>query len=250
MAKSISREEKIKSFAFAFSLMDGGMTSRQAEAALRERADLLTPVHSTLYNNHKKYKAGQHEFQAEIVAEMEAQAGEPEEPTPTAQTVIQVPTGAGHEAIEAESLTPEHAEPRDVRREPTPVSHQEQVTRTDPSEAVEPRAVRQPASHVRHLDEETIEEIMQMLEWWKNRPEEPERRQLPDYRPTFKRGSLGSDQSPKTVRLSNELVSRALLKAKTERTRYGTSFSSLIETLLWEFIGCPTDLIEADEPEG
>jgi hypothetical protein len=57
--------------------------------------------------------------------------------------------------------------------------------------------------------------------------------------PRFKHPKLNSG-----IRLNDEIRKRCLERAKSDPDGTGGSLSSLIELLLWTFLGCPPDVVE------
>ena len=64
---------------------------------------------------------------------------------------------------------------------------------------------------------------------------------LPKARPIFKEGPRGKQGS---FRIQQEMYERVLKKLKKDRVRTGGKVSSLVEVLLWMYIGAPEDLLE------
>lgn len=58
-------------------------------------------------------------------------------------------------------------------------------------------------------------------------------------RPRFKYPRVNSG-----ITCNAEIRRRALIKAKADPDATGGSLSSLIELLLWKFLGCPSDVVE------
>jgi hypothetical protein len=59
-------------------------------------------------------------------------------------------------------------------------------------------------------------------------------------RPTFK----SADVATRTIRISAHLLKAAEEKARKEASRTGGTLDSLVEVLLWEFLGRPEQVIE------
>jgi hypothetical protein len=83
-------------------------------------------------------------------------------------------------------------------------------------------------------DAETLQEIIQ---WWKNR--ESAAMEASDRRPAF----LGKTRNT-GIRVSAEILDRAITKAKEERLKTGGNLSQLVEWLLWIYLGRPGDVVD------
>ncbi len=100
------------------------------------------------------------------------------------------------------------------------------------------------------FDEATLADIREMLKWWKDHggPRAP----MPgttQVRPDFKRGKAQVDQVIKTVRIHKDMARMAERRAKEEKARTGGTFNGLVEVLLWEYLGCPEELLAPEETE-
>lgn len=78
-----------------------------------------------------------------------------------------------------------------------------------------------------------------LLSWWKNRQEAPGAK-IPDKRPNIS-GSKGKKNTG--ISLDAEVLERSVTKLHRERKASGGSLSALVELLLWQYIGCPEDLL-------
>jgi hypothetical protein len=85
-------------------------------------------------------------------------------------------------------------------------------------------------------------DLAQILTWWK---EQRTVVGLMEARPEF-RGDLRYKSTG--IRVREEILARAMKKAKRQRLKSGGSISSLVELLLWEYIGSPADLLAAPSP--
>jgi len=85
-------------------------------------------------------------------------------------------------------------------------------------------------------------DLAELLTWWK---EEKTHVGLMEVRPEFK-----PDLPYKStgIRVRKEILTRAMEKAKRQRLKSGGSISSLVEVLLWEYIGSPADLLASPPP--
>jgi hypothetical protein len=63
-------------------------------------------------------------------------------------------------------------------------------------------------------------------------------------RPRFKKPRSNSG-----ILLNNEIRRRALEKAKADPDATGGSLSSLVEVLLWRYVGSPSDVVEGPESD-
>lgn len=93
------------------------------------------------------------------------------------------------------------------------------------------------------ISEQDQADLKAMLDWWKRHRLDP----LADFKtkPIFqgKRKNTG-------ICINDEILRRSLEKAKTDKTRTGGSISSLIETLLWKYLECPSDVVETSDANG
>jgi hypothetical protein len=86
------------------------------------------------------------------------------------------------------------------------------------------------------LDDGALEDLRRMLEHWRAQGETVVR----ESRPLFKGPRRNSG-----IHCSEEILTRAMEKLKTDKTRTGGSLSLLVELLLWQYIGSPEDLLES-----
>ena len=76
--------------------------------------------------------------------------------------------------------------------------------------------------------------------WWK---ETKGALPVTEIRPTFKK--VGDKPMYQTaVYLNRQIYERAVEQLKADKQRTGGSFSSLVELLLWQYVGSPEDLLE------
>lgn len=79
--------------------------------------------------------------------------------------------------------------------------------------------------------------VREIISWWKSRRmglDEIERR------PLFKGNTRNTG-----IKINEELLQRAVEKAKKERLKTGGSLSGLVEFLLWKYLDEPDDLLES-----
>jgi hypothetical protein len=87
------------------------------------------------------------------------------------------------------------------------------------------------------LSPEEVGTVRDMIQWWESRRmrlDEIERR------PVFKGATRNTG-----ININEELLNRAVQKAKKERLRTGGSLSGLVEFLLWKYLDEPQDIIES-----
>lgn len=87
------------------------------------------------------------------------------------------------------------------------------------------------------LSSEEVGTLREIVSWWESR------RMGLDYierRPIFKGQTRNTG-----IKINQELLNRAVQKAKKERLRTGGSLSGLVELLLWKYLDEPDDLIES-----
>jgi len=87
------------------------------------------------------------------------------------------------------------------------------------------------------LSPEEVGTVRDMIQWWESRRmrlDEIERR------PVFKGTTRNTG-----ININEELLNRAVQKAKKERLRTGGSLSGLVEFLLWKYLDEPQDIIES-----
>lgn len=87
------------------------------------------------------------------------------------------------------------------------------------------------------LSPEEVGTVRDMISWWESRRmrlDEIERR------PVFKGATRNTG-----ININEELLNRAVQKAKKERLRTGGSLSGLVEFLLWKYLDEPDDIIES-----
>lgn len=88
-----------------------------------------------------------------------------------------------------------------------------------------------------HLEHAFIRRLETMLNWFESA--HPTGAVTPEYRPRF----AGTVRSA-GLKLKQPIFEAAMAKARQEPQRVGRSFNSLVEMLLWEYAGSPTDLVE------
>lgn len=93
------------------------------------------------------------------------------------------------------------------------------------------------------LDPGTVAMLLEMAEWWKDNKGKL-LQPLPLARPRFRRGAKTT--TTRSIRLSKKMIEEAVKKAKKEQGRTGGTLNSLIEVLIWEYLGRPADLLEPD----
>ncbi|MFC1836006.1 hypothetical protein ACFL2Q_15015 [Thermodesulfobacteriota bacterium] len=84
--------------------------------------------------------------------------------------------------------------------------------------------------------------LREMVEWWKSR--ESAAMEGSVRRPVFEGKTKNSG-----IRVNEEIMARALHKARQEKLKTGGNLSQLVEWLMWVYIGRPTDVVEGP-PEG
>lgn len=84
--------------------------------------------------------------------------------------------------------------------------------------------------------------LRDMIEWWKSR--ESAAMEGSVRRPVFEGKTKNSG-----IRVNEEIMARALHKARQEKLKTGGNLSQLVEWLMWIYIGSPTDVVE-HPPEG
>jgi hypothetical protein len=91
--------------------------------------------------------------------------------------------------------------------------------------------------NVSPLSSEEISNLREIISWYESRRiglDHIERR------PMFKGRTRNTG-----IKINEELLNRAVQKAKKERLRTGGSLSGLVELLLWKYLNEPDDLIES-----
>ncbi|MFC1836647.1 hypothetical protein ACFL2Q_18300 [Thermodesulfobacteriota bacterium] len=89
-----------------------------------------------------------------------------------------------------------------------------------------------------HLDTESQKALSDMLKWWRAR--ESGEVTTSEIRPEFRR----KDTIPKSVRLDRKMAKAAEQKAKQDKIRTGGTFNSLVEVLIWEYLGKDKDFLD------
>jgi len=85
-------------------------------------------------------------------------------------------------------------------------------------------------------------ELRELLQWWRRWKKDPLAHIVS--RPVFK----GPRKNTGVV-ISEALLERAMRKAKRDRARTRGSMSGLVELLLWQYIGQPSDVLDLDAIE-
>jgi hypothetical protein len=91
------------------------------------------------------------------------------------------------------------------------------------------------------LDDDAWQDLHEMLRSWKARNNADVVQ--PQYRPMFRGNRRNSG-----IHVNEIILQRAMKKAKLDRARTGGSLSRLVEFLLWQYIGSPTDVLEPLPP--
>lgn len=89
------------------------------------------------------------------------------------------------------------------------------------------------------LNHEVIVTLLEMAAWWK-RNRGKMLMPLPGTRPQFHR----KKSVLRSVRLDERLIKAAEKKAKEDRTATGGTFNTLVELLLWQYLGQPPEFLE------
>jgi hypothetical protein len=79
--------------------------------------------------------------------------------------------------------------------------------------------------------------LKEMIQWWKAR-------ESAAMEATFRRPLFRGKTRNTGIRISEEILDRAVAKAKEEKLKTGGNLSQLLEWLLWVYIGSPDDLVE------
>jgi hypothetical protein len=87
------------------------------------------------------------------------------------------------------------------------------------------------------LSSEEIVTLREIISWWESRRMGLE---TVERRPVFKGQTRNTG-----IKINEELLNRAVQKARKERLRTGGSFSGLVEWLIWKYLDEPDDLIES-----
>jgi hypothetical protein len=160
-------------------------------------------------------------------------------------------TDTGQEIVaedEEKSKTP--PEPKSTAEKVNPGSTNMRNHESASADATLPGAPPEP------LDDQTIADLRAMLKWWKESAASPSQVITPAHsglanitaRPAFKRSGGGGERTPtKTIRLGAEMVQRAEKAAKKHKAVTGGTFSGLVEVLIWQYLGCPDDLLQDTE---
>lgn len=99
------------------------------------------------------------------------------------------------------------------------------------------KAFRQGQKEISPLSSEEIAALREIISWWESRSIGLE---------TFERRPIFKGQTRNTgIKINEELLNRAVQKAKKERLRTGGSLSGLVEWLIWKYLDEPDDLIES-----
>jgi hypothetical protein len=87
------------------------------------------------------------------------------------------------------------------------------------------------------LDEAAVQDLQDMLEWWRSKKDES--LVIPPSRPVFrgKRRNTG-------VHVNGRILELVVEKLKTDKVRTGGSLSLLTEYLYWEYLGRPQEVLE------
>jgi len=89
------------------------------------------------------------------------------------------------------------------------------------------------------FDDATVEVLMEIVEWWKAQKTEKELIKT-ELVPRFKRTKTAT----RSVRLDQALLEAAEKKARKDRARTGGNFNSLVEVLVWQYLGRPSKYVE------
>jgi len=92
----------------------------------------------------------------------------------------------------------------------------------------------------RLIELEKTGKMQELMDWYETTKDIPTAPILPDQRPLFRAGEVRNTG----IAIAGEILDRAREQMKTEKHRVGKSLSQLIEFLLWQYVGSPTDLIE------
>jgi hypothetical protein len=99
-----------------------------------------------------------------------------------------------------------------------------------------------PSTDQPQLDPETISTLLDMAAWWQEHKDKM-LMPLPLARPRFRRTKGGTTRS---IRLEQAMIDKAIAKARKDPDRTGGTFNTLVEVLLWEYLGRPKDLVEPE----
>jgi hypothetical protein len=102
--------------------------------------------------------------------------------------------------------------------------------------------ITQDVTHITQFDDATVEALKEIVTWWRERKEEPTIPVSAQY-PQFKKSEKPHTRS---IRIDAALLKAAEQKAKIEKSRTGGNFNSLVNVLIWQFLGCPKEFIEEE----
>ncbi len=92
--------------------------------------------------------------------------------------------------------------------------------------------------------QDDLDNLRTLLEWWKSQPAGITLQDVMERRPVFRGKTRNSG-----IRVNEEILERAVTKAKQDKTRTGGNLSQLVEWLMWKYIGEPVDLVQGSEME-
>ncbi|MGB6068816.1 MAG: hypothetical protein WBG50_28735 [Desulfomonilaceae bacterium] len=92
--------------------------------------------------------------------------------------------------------------------------------------------------------QDDLDSLRTLLEWWKSQPAGITLQDVMERRPVFRGKTRNSG-----IRVNEEILERAVTKAKQDKTRTGGNLSQLVEWLMWKYIGEPVDLVQGSEVE-
>lgn len=90
---------------------------------------------------------------------------------------------------------------------------------------------------------EEADTLKDMVEWWKSR--ESAMMEASVRRPEF----VGKTRNT-GIRVSADILDRAVDKAKKEKYKTGGNLSQLVEWLMWVYLGSPAELVEHPPESG
>src|SRR5208337_4651870 len=84
--------------------------------------------------------------------------------------------------------------------------------------------------------------LTELLDWYETTKGEVILVRTPERRPLFRGEAKNTG-----IKISRDIMRRALEKASSERHKTGRSLSKLVEYLLWCYIGSPSELIYGND---
>jgi len=118
-----------------------------------------------------------------------------------------------------------------------------EATEVEMKVAPKPEALPKPVAVLPRWLVKDLDTLKAIIEWWKAKDGIPQLH-AEESRPVFNGKTRNSG-----IRVNEEILRRAVNKARQDKTQTGGNLSQLVEWLMWKYIGEPPDVVKGSDLE-